>query len=78
MEISLVDHHALAIEDAILTESVMQVIDHRPQDKGWLWPGCDVTIKEVGSCATLVAHNIIAKRPNILDKVLCNLLRGNC
>ncbi|XP_054012633.1 exopolyphosphatase PRUNE1 isoform X2 [Hylaeus anthracinus] len=76
LELILVDHHNLSEEDVFLTDSVIEVIDHRPQDARWPWPGRKVRLETVGSCATLVAQNFIRKHPEMLDGLLSRLLRG--
>ena len=76
LELTLVDHHALSGEDQGLANSVVEIVDHRPQDPNWLWPDTKITLELVGSCATLVAHNVLAKNRKILDSQICNLLRG--
>ncbi|XP_076764576.1 exopolyphosphatase PRUNE1-like isoform X2 [Xylocopa sonorina] len=39
LQLVLVDHHTLPDEDAYLTDSVVKIIDHRPQDEQWPWSG---------------------------------------
>ncbi|KAL2736603.1 exopolyphosphatase PRUNE1, partial [Vespula maculifrons] len=39
VEVVLVDHHVLANEDRTLVNSVVEIIDHRPQDASWPWHG---------------------------------------
>ncbi|CAL7944181.1 unnamed protein product [Xylocopa violacea] len=39
LQLVLVDHHTLPDEDTYLTDSVVKVIDHRPQDERWPWSG---------------------------------------
>ncbi|XP_046141708.1 exopolyphosphatase PRUNE1 isoform X1 [Osmia bicornis bicornis] len=76
LEIVLVDHHQLPEEDAFLADFVVKVIDHRPQDANWLWPGRTVQLEGVGSCATLVARNLLDRYPEAMDTQLFSLLRG--
>lgn len=76
LKIVLVDHHHLSEEDTYLADSVVKVIDHRPQDANWPWPGRMVHLESVGSCATLVARNLIDKHPEAIDTQLSSLLRG--
>lgn len=76
LEIVLVDHHQLPEEDAFLADLVIKVIDHRPQDANWLWPGRSVQLETVGSCATLVARNLLDRHPEAMDSQLSSLLRG--
>lgn len=70
------DHHTLSVDDLQLRDSVVEVIDHRPQDPNWLWPGTKISVDPVGSCATLVAKNILTRNPKIMDDQLRCLLRG--
>lgn len=72
----LVDHHTLSEQDTSLADSVVQVIDHRPQDPNWLWTGRDINFKKVGSCATLIAKNIIDNNINFIDPQVAKLLMG--
>lgn len=76
LEIVLVDHHNLPNEDMYLMESVIKIIDHRPQDKRWPWTGRKVYLENVGSCATLVARNLFDKHPEVIDSQISSLLRG--
>jgi exopolyphosphatase len=58
----LVDHHMSPYRN-----SVLAAVDHRPFDPNSNLPTtCQLQIKEVGSCATLVAE-IISKDVNLLD-----------
>ncbi|KAK0087402.1 hypothetical protein PV326_005210 [Microctonus aethiopoides] len=77
LALCLVDHHTLNDYDMPLVASVVEVIDHRPQDLNWPWTACDINLKKVGSCATLVAQNILEKNPQLLDQQIFNLLTGN-
>lgn len=76
LELVLVDHHALAEEDRELAECVARVIDHRPPDPDWPWHGRELLLEAVGSCATLVARELLRKQPGLLDGQLAGLLRG--
>ncbi|XP_024936574.1 exopolyphosphatase PRUNE1 isoform X2 [Cephus cinctus] len=76
LELILVDHHTLPKEDLSLADSVVEIIDHRPQDVTWSWSGRTINLQTVGSCATLVAKNILEKRRMLLDSQVSNLLRG--
>lgn len=76
MQVVMVDHHSLPEEDVFLADHVVRVIDHRPRDPQWPWPGREVQLEIVGSCATLVARNFLGKHPEAIDTRLCSLLRG--
>ncbi|XP_033210602.1 exopolyphosphatase PRUNE1 isoform X2 [Belonocnema kinseyi] len=76
LELVLVDHHTLTDEDSSLANSVVEIIDHRPQDVAWTWTGKRINLQTVGSCATLVAKNMLEKHPDIVDSQVSNLLRG--
>lgn len=76
LELVLVDHHNLPDEDTYLMDSVVKIIDHRPQDERWLWPGREIHLESVGSCATLVARNLFDKHAEIIDSQISSLLRG--
>ncbi|XP_076622422.1 exopolyphosphatase PRUNE1-like isoform X1 [Colletes latitarsis] len=76
LEIILVDHHNLRDEDIFLKDSIIEVIDHRPQDIRWPWPDRKVHLEIVGSCATLVAQHFLRKHPEMMDSCLSSLLRG--
>ncbi|XP_008208195.1 exopolyphosphatase PRUNE1 [Nasonia vitripennis] len=75
LELVLVDHHALPADDAELFPAVLEVIDHRPQDSNWPWTNCRLALDTVGSCASLVARNIIQRRPDVAATV-ASLLKG--
>ncbi|XP_011494876.1 PREDICTED: protein prune homolog [Ceratosolen solmsi marchali] len=75
LELILVDHHILRTEDIGFANSVSEIIDHRPQDNTWSWTGCALTLTGAGSCATLVARNILERRPDTI-KAVCKLLKG--
>ncbi|XP_018327248.1 exopolyphosphatase PRUNE1 isoform X2 [Agrilus planipennis] len=76
LSVSLVDHHVLKPEDLFLAKSVRQIFDHRPKDSAANWDLDTVrfVLKEVGSCATLVAEEIIRSDPSILVANLATLL----
>jgi len=76
LELILVDHHTLSDDDIALKPSVVSIIDHRPLDLAWSWPNVSLNIEIVGSCATLVARNVLQRNPSILDAQVLNLLRG--
>lgn len=76
MEVVLVDHHSLPDEDIFLMDNVVKVIDHRPRDTRWPWPGRELQLETVGSCATIVARNLLCKHPEVIDPVLSSLIRG--
>lgn len=76
LEIVLVDQHTLPEKDKCLINSVVEIIDHRPQDPRWLWTGKVINLEIVGSCATLVAKSLVEKNSKSLDPVVCSLLRG--
>ncbi|XP_015171680.1 PREDICTED: protein prune homolog [Polistes dominula] len=76
IEVVLVDHHVLGNEDMTLVNSVVEIIDHHPQDASWPWHGKTIHLDLVGSCATLVAHNLLIKHPEAVDAWLANFLRG--
>lgn len=76
LELVLVDHHTLTDEDSSLADSVVEIIDHRPQDAAWNWTGKRINLQTVGSCATLVAKTVLEKHPNLIDSQISNLLRG--
>lgn len=73
---SLVDHHVLMSGDEFLKNNVVQIRDHRPVDKSIAtWASTvDCVIKEVGSCATLIADEIIKTDASLLCKETATLL----
>ncbi|XP_014221744.1 exopolyphosphatase PRUNE1 isoform X1 [Trichogramma pretiosum] len=75
LDLSLLDHHALTGDDSGLRGSVRSVIDHRPQDRDWPWLDCDLVLEQVGSCASLVARNVLRRRPSSMSE-LGKLLLG--
>lgn len=78
LELTLVDFHVLGVDDERLASSVVEIIDHRPRDAAWSWPSSlKLTLEPVGSCATLVANEILTKNPEMLDVQIRALLRGS-
>ncbi|CAG9858914.1 unnamed protein product [Phyllotreta striolata] len=69
---TLVDHHVLSEDDKFLKDTVLQIFDHRPRDIGFDWPEdkVRVTIREVGSCSTLIADKILSMEEDALTKDL--------
>lgn len=60
----LVDHHETPLD----AQKIKMVFDHRPRNPSVHFAaGCEVTIAEVGSCATLVAHYILQESANSTD-----------
>lgn len=76
LQLTLVDFHVLTPDDEILKPSVVEVIDHRPQELGWDWPGRRVTMEIVGSCSTLVARRVLEQAPGLLTSQVALLLFG--
>lgn len=75
LKVTLVDHHVLSPSTTDLEESVIQVIDHRPQD-GSLPDRVDCTLELVGSCCTLVTEALLADEGFAMDEVSAALLHG--
>lgn len=73
LRLTLVDHNVLPSSDRDLEGAVVEVIDHRQQEREPS-PACPVTVEMVGSCATLITERIIQKAPEILDQQLAQLL----
>lgn len=72
-KVILVDHHI--VDANINKENVLEIIDHRPIAEP-LPPNCHSTIRDVGSCATLVADFILqTEADNEITDVL-RLLHG--
>lgn len=76
LEVVLVDHHSLSDEDIYLVDLVVKIIDHRPRDERWAWPGREISLESVGSCATLVARDFLKKHPEVIDSQISSLLQG--
>jgi inorganic pyrophosphatase/exopolyphosphatase len=76
LQLTLVDHHVLSPETEFLRTSVVEIIDHRPQDPAWLWTTQKVTMAEVGSCCTLVANEVVQRCPQLLGSQVAMLLYG--
>lgn len=73
----LVDHHASPFD----VQKVKMVFDHRPRNRNIQFPpGCEVTIADVGSCATLISNYILQESANSTDdeKGVLKLLLGGC
>lgn len=63
----LVDHHSTSLD----MNKVKTIIDHRPRDQTVDIPvSCELILKEVGSCSTLVAEimiNSFSSNGNVSD-----------
>lgn len=60
----LVDHHVSPFDP----QKIKMVFDHRPRSPTVQFsPTCEVTIADVGSCATLVTHYILQESANSTD-----------
>jgi inorganic pyrophosphatase/exopolyphosphatase len=78
LELTLVDHHVLSPENEFLSASVVEIVDHHPQDPSWLWPQKKVVLTTVGSCCTLVANEVIKRCPQLISPQVAMLLYGEC
>jgi hypothetical protein len=78
LQLTLVDHHVLSPENEFLRTSVVEIIDHRPQDPAWLWSQQKVALTTVGSCCTLVANEVIQRCPRLISRQIAALLYGEC
>jgi hypothetical protein len=78
LQLTLVDHHVLSPENKFLRTSVVEIIDHHPQDPAWLWSQQKVTLTTVGSCCTLVANEVIQRCPQLISRQIATLLYGEC
>ncbi|KAK8393659.1 hypothetical protein O3P69_006770 [Scylla paramamosain] len=77
LRVTLVDHHVLPPADAYLESSVVGVLDHRPLDPNAPTnERVTMIVEPVGSCCTLVAEQVMAKNPALLDPVTASLLYG--
>jgi inorganic pyrophosphatase/exopolyphosphatase len=76
LKVTLLDHHVLSPVTEFLHLSVVEVIDHHPQDPAWLWPKQKVTLKKVGSCCTLVANEVVQRCPWLISPQVAMLLYG--
>jgi inorganic pyrophosphatase/exopolyphosphatase len=76
LKLTLLDHHVLSPETEFLRLSVVEVIDHHPQDPAWLWPKQKVTLTKVGSCCTLVASEVMQRCPWLISSQVAMLLYG--
>lgn len=74
---ALVDHHDSPLD----RHKIRMVFDHRPRISSIQFPSnCEVTISDVGSCATLVTNYILQESANSTDdeKGILKLLYGEC
>lgn len=76
LKLILVDHHALTFGNEFLHTSVVEVIDHRPQDPEWTWEDTEISLQTVGSCCTLIAHKMISTIENSITSQIAKLLYG--
>lgn len=73
----LVDHHVA--KEPMSPERVIQIVDHRPLDQqnAIIPSDCDVTINQVGSCATLIVDLIRSLEESFAEREeLLRLLWG--
>ncbi|XP_066996498.2 exopolyphosphatase PRUNE1 [Anabrus simplex] len=75
LELILVDHHVLSPADSFLQKCIVEIYDHRPPEPGWEWRG-KKTLLRVGSCATLIAKEVMQRQPSLLVQDVCLLLYG--
>jgi allantoicase len=71
-----VDHHVLSPETEFLCSSVVEVIDHRPQDPAWFWPKQKVSMTTVGSCCTSVTNEVVRRCPGLISSQAAMFLYG--
>ncbi|GAB1610613.1 protein prune homolog 2-like isoform X1 [Argonauta hians] len=57
LKLTLVDNNVLPLKDHALEDCVVSVIDHRPRERPES-SDCKTCIEPVGSCCTLIAHQI--------------------
>ncbi len=75
LELTLIDHNDLTPSQSYLKNAVVEIIDHHVDEKQFLNIAHRV-IEPVGSCATLVAEQILDTAPELLDKHLIKFLFG--
>jgi inorganic pyrophosphatase/exopolyphosphatase len=78
LEVTLVDHHVLSPDTEFLRTSVVEIVDHHPQNPAWLWPEQKVTLMIVGSCSTLVANAMVQRCSHLICSQVAMLLYGEC
>ncbi|KAK7866462.1 hypothetical protein R5R35_008983 [Gryllus longicercus] len=76
LQLILVDHHVLSPRWKGLEKAVVEVIDHRPVQKGIQWPLATVNISTVGSCSSLIAEKVMEKRKDVFTLQISMLLYG--
>ena len=76
LQLVLVDHHVMAKDTEFLRGSVVEIVDHHPQDSAWVWPSSVTTLRKVGSCCTLVAEKVLQSSPKLLNCQIASLLYG--
>ncbi len=75
LKLTLIDHNELAVRQSNLESGVVEIIDHHADEHRFEDIGHRV-IEPVGSCATLVAEQILDGCPELLDKNLARFLLG--
>jgi exopolyphosphatase len=66
LRLVLVDHNSLPTQESFLDNAVVAVFDHHNDEGKYL--GADPRVIEpVGSCATLIAREILTTHPHVLD-----------
>ena len=76
LQLVLVDHHIMSRDTESLRASVVEVIDHHPQDPAWMGPAKITTLRKVGSCCSLVAEKVLQCLPKLLNCQVAALLYG--
>mmetsp|Transcript_18718 Transcript_18718/g.29741 ORF Transcript_18718/g.29741 Transcript_18718/m.29741 type:complete len:394 (-) Transcript_18718:86-1267(-) len=70
----LVDHNKLANSQSFLAPYVVGIIDHHKDDQQYVSSCKFRQIETVGSCCSLVAHQVLKEAPEILTQEIATLL----
>lgn len=74
LKLILVDHNVLADAYSYLEPYVVEVLDHHKLERT---SSCaKLTVEPVGSCCTLIAHEMLNRFPRMLDVMQATLLLG--
>ncbi len=75
LKLTLIDHNVLSRQQQSFSEAVTEIIDHHNDENNFDNLSKKV-IEPVGSCATLVASEVFAHRPEMIGKGIAKLLLG--
>ncbi|XP_035219220.1 exopolyphosphatase PRUNE1-like isoform X2 [Stegodyphus dumicola] len=76
LNLVLVDHNSLSVEQSYLEPCIIQIVDHHAVEVPEKLNRFKTKIEPVGSCCTLVAEEILNSKKSIIDPQIAMLLFG--